>query len=118
MNNKILIVDDDIDIAEAMEMILSDVGYEVIVNREDDILGTINKEKPKLVILDVLMSGVDGRDICAAIKNDPLLRSTAVVMISAHPMVLKSVEKFGANYFLSKPFESDDLVRIVGKYVE
>jgi DNA-binding response OmpR family regulator len=118
MKKSIWILDDDIDIAEAINFILEDEGYTTQLLKEaTHILEDMHARKPSLLILDVLMSGVDGRDICAAIKADPALKSVPIIMVSAHPSAKEDIASYGADYFLAKPFEADELIRLVKKFV-
>lgn len=81
---KILIVDDDPDIVQAMRLVLQDKGYIVITseNAEEGINST-QKEKPDLIILDVMMPGQDGFDACRILKKDPGTQKIPILMLTA-----------------------------------
>ena len=69
---KILVVDDDPDIVEAVRTILETKSYEVIsASNGDEALRKVEEENPKLVILDIMMPKRDGFDVCYKLKNDP-----------------------------------------------
>lgn len=115
---KILIVDDDPGIVESLSAILEDEGYSVETALQgEEALRLVPKKHPDLVILDVLISGTDGRDICRSLKSDQETQNIPVVMISAHPQIRDEVFAAGANEFVAKPFEIDDLLHVIDKLV-
>jgi DNA-binding response OmpR family regulator len=107
MKNKILIIDDDKDILDALGEMLELSGYEVETCEKDG--GYIDKRieifKPQLILLDVLLSGHDGRHICRRLKSQDKTKDIPIIMISAHPDAEKSALEAGANAFLPKPFD-------------
>ncbi len=115
---KILIVDDDPDILEVVNLVLSTEGYatEGII-RGEDIYKSIKKDKPDLIVLDVLLSGNDGRNICRLLKKDKNTADIPVIMMSAQPNVKASITECGANSFISKPFSIDELLNTVNSYI-
>lgn len=116
---KILVVDDDESILDAMAMVLEDTGYKVkTILKSKEIFGGIDTFKPNIILLDVLMSGTDGREICKKIKQDEKKKHIPVIMISAHPNALNSYAKYGADGFLPKPFDTYKLLELVEKYTE
>lgn len=118
MTDKIFIVEDDVGILEAMDILLTESGYTVATEADArNVVVKIKKNKPDLVLLDMLMSGVDGRDVCTEIKNDKVLKDLPVVIISAHPSAHESVFHYGADDFLAKPFEVNDLLKIINKHL-
>jgi len=115
MSRKILAVDDDSDIVEIIKIVLESEGFEVsTLTSGRNVLNVISSMRPDLILLDVMLGGMDGRDICKAIKTHSLFKSIPVVMISASHN-LQSVLKLpdSPNDFLSKPFDIDSLVKKV-----
>jgi CheY-like chemotaxis protein len=113
---KILVVDDDKSILDVVSIILKDYGYKVIAESNgNETIRKVRKYKPNLILLDILMSGVDGRNICKRIKTDKSTKNIPVIMISAHPNSESSAYESGANAFLAKPFKIDDLISTVEK---
>jgi DNA-binding response OmpR family regulator len=114
MNKKILIIEDDIDIAEALTYSLEFVGYEVskaLADSYHDVFHPKNKDNfPHLVLLDILLSGKDGREICKELKSDNKTKHIPIIMMSAYPDAHESVKKAKANDFLPKPFDINDLL--------
>lgn len=114
MIKKVLVVDDDESILDAISMILEDEGYLVeVIFKGDEVFEKVKVFQPDLILLDVLLSGRDGREICKALKKDPVSSSIPVILISAHPHAERSVDECGADGFLAKPFETQDLLAIV-----
>ena len=111
---EILVVDDNKDICQLIESILMSEGYDVESCCNPLEFGSIiQRSTPKLIITDMLMSGVDGRTLTKEVKNNPETESIKIMMMSAHPDAAKVCENVGADDFLSKPFEIDVLVEKV-----
>lgn len=116
---KILVVDDDPDILEAMELILMTEGYNTkVILRGEDAHDKARQFSPDLIILDMLLSGVDGREICQVLKNSDDTRHIPVIMFSAHPLAHETVTKYGADSFIAKPFPIDELLVKVKKHLK
>ncbi len=119
-SKKIVVVDDDPDILDALQMTLEDEGYDVTTTEKgeyaENLRGT-NGNLPDLIILDVLLSGKDGRTICQKLKSQPETRHIPIIMISAHPNAKQSVKDVGADNFLAKPFDVNELLALVAKYL-
>ena len=119
MIKKILIVDDDIDILEPLALLLESNGYTVkTTSKGEQTYAAINIFKPNLILLDILMSGSDGRTICKKLKNDKKTKIIPVIMMSAHPGADRDALQVGANDFIAKPFETDELLEVVEKHLQ
>ncbi len=115
---KILVVDDEPDILEFVQAMLEDAGYEVVTTDKGDYLEKLhNGGLPHLILLDVLLSGKDGREIVKYLKNREETKRIPVVMLSAHPSAESTSRVAGADEFLPKPFEMDDLLALIQKYL-
>jgi CheY-like chemotaxis protein len=115
---KILVVDDEPDILEFVQAMLEDVGYEVVTTDKGDYLEKLhNGGLPNLILLDVLLSGKDGREIVKYLKNREETKPIPVIMLSAHPSSESTAKVAGAEEFLAKPFEMDDLLTLIRKYL-
>ena len=113
---KVYVVDDERSILEALEYLLIEEGYEVkTLSRGTDLL-KLNSDLPDLIILDILLSGEDGRQICKILKSDNRTKKIPVVMISAHPSAKMTIKECGADDFLAKPFEINDLLGLIEKH--
>lgn len=116
---KILVVDDDPDILDALRFMLEDSGYEVKTTEKGEYaenLRDTNGGLPDVIILDVLLSGKDGRLICQKLKSQEDTRHIPIIMISAHPNAKQSVSAVGADDFMAKPFDMDELLTKIAKY--
>ncbi len=114
----ILIIDDDMDILEAMQFMLESEGYDVQISNSYETLSKITpKNKPTLIILDVYLSGMDGRHICKKLKEAKITKLIPIIMISAHPNAEKSMLECKADTFLAKPIEMDDLLNAIASYL-
>lgn len=108
---KILVVDDDSGIGEMLKTLLEFNGFEVIHIEDPGKTEKIIKEEGiDLVLLDMLISGINGTDVCASLRKDQEIKETPVLMMSAlHEAGIKC-KKAGADDFIAKPFEMDDLM--------
>jgi DNA-binding response OmpR family regulator len=115
----ILVVDDDPDIGIMLKMMLEFKGYDVtLLNRADKTYEILDNNNIDLVILDMLIAGDNGTDVCAAIRKLESATELPVMMISALPDARQSCLQAGANEFLSKPFEMQDLLGKVKELIE
>jgi len=110
---KILVADDDEGIVDAIMMILEVMGYDVEFTYDGGAVVDAVKNKPNLILLDIWMSGHDGRDICKLLKADPQYQQIPILMISASRDIRQSALDAGANDFMEKPFEMDALLNKV-----
>ncbi|HEX8019158.1 MAG TPA: response regulator [Mucilaginibacter sp.] len=117
-NKKIMIADDDPGIVDAVEMLLEFEGYEVTSTVDGTTVLEMKKNLPDLLLLDIWMSGEDGRDICKKFKESELTKDIPVIMISASRDVRESAIAAGANDFLAKPFEMDELLKKVEQFTQ
>ena len=106
-----MIADDDPGIVDAIEMLLEFEGYEVSSTVDGTTVLDMKHDLPDLLLLDIWMSGEDGRDICKKLKQEPLTKNIPVIMISASRDIKESAMEAGADDFLAKPFEMDDLLK-------
>jgi DNA-binding response OmpR family regulator len=109
--NKILIVEDDHNLGIMIEEMLGFSGYNVMLSRKplqtnEDII----EHDIKLVLLDKLIYGVDGTDVCAKIRKTKAISKTPVLMMSALNKAKEDCMKAGASDFISKPFDMADLI--------
>ena len=108
---RIIVVEDNPDIRECLELILSDSGYSVMTFASPEgIFAAIEEHKPDLILMDVMLEGHDGRDICKAIKANRITGSIPVIIISATEGVEKTLADCCASDFVAKPFDIDLLL--------
>ena len=115
----ILVVDDDPDIGSMLKMMLEYKGYEVtLLSNASKTEQQLRNQLADLVILDMLIAGTNGTDVCRSIKSNPFSARVPVLMISALPDARKTCIDAGANNFISKPFEMQDLLTKVSNLVQ
>ncbi|MHB0995082.1 MAG: response regulator [Elusimicrobiales bacterium] len=117
----IMIVDDDLLVREISSSLLADAGYRVVTVEDSfEAVALIRKNKPKLVIVDIMMPGVTGMDICKSIKTDPELRHIKVVVCSAKCQEAEKhrAYRLGADYYLQKPYNVESYTRTVKGVLE
>ncbi len=116
MTKKILIVDDDESIVDALSLILRDAEFTVEATcKGSQTLTIVDRFQPDLILLDVLISGWDGRKLCKTLKASDQTKNIPVIMISAHPSAERSALECGANDFIAKPFDTNELLYRVCK---
>ncbi|MGA7615116.1 MAG: response regulator [Thermoanaerobaculia bacterium] len=115
----ILIVEDDAQVARLISLVLQRNGYtSEIVNDGSVALDHIRSNPPQLVFADLKVKGLAGDALCAALHNDPTTSGVPVVVVSGDRDIAEKARRCGAKDHLGKPFEFDDLIRLVKKHVE
>ncbi|HVT01123.1 MAG TPA: response regulator [Patescibacteria group bacterium] len=114
---KIIVVDDDPAILEVIKIILEENDYDVRTSSNSGFINNIDNDLPDLILLDVLLSGEDGRIITKKLKQGAKTKNIPVVMISAHPSANTSVYEAGADDFIPKPFDIDYLLEVVDRNI-
>jgi DNA-binding response OmpR family regulator len=108
---KVLVLDNDGDVLDIMQEALNYEGFQVkIIEETDNIFAVIDDFDPDLIILDYILSGINGGEICHQIKANPKTTDVPVMIMSAYPRVIKSLGYYGCDDFISKPFDLDDIV--------
>jgi DNA-binding response OmpR family regulator len=117
-NKRILLVDDDNDILDVMQEALSYEGYEVNgLIGTDNIFPEIIQYRPDIIILDYLLQGINGGELCHQIKINRHTNNIPVIMISAYPRVLNSIGNYGYDAFIAKPFNLNEISDRVNKLI-
>jgi DNA-binding response OmpR family regulator len=115
---KILIVDDDSAIVEALQIALEMEGYLVdSTTKGEDAYDKADETLPDLILLDVLLNGIDGRDIARRLKRNHRTKDLPIIMLSAHLAAQDSVTESLAEDFISKPFNINDLLQKIERMV-
>jgi CheY-like chemotaxis protein len=114
---KILVVDDEPDILEFLQIIFEDAGFLVDTSDKGEYLEKLNNGAlPDVVLLDMLLSGKDGRDIVKHLKSQEKTKHIPVIMFSAHPSAGQTALAAGADDFVEKPFDIDTLLDKIAHY--
>lgn len=109
---KILVLEDDVDLLAVVKTLLKKRGFEVCAysdwNKAKD---EIRHNKPQLILLDVFLTGTDGFEICKKLKSSGSTRNIPILMFSSYPNIEDTaIYEFGADDFMAKPFEVNDMV--------
>ena len=116
MQQTILIVDDETSFLDILQIILQRAGYKTVVTTNGkEGLNMVYEHRPNLVVLDDMLPGISGGDICMTLKNDPSVSHIPVILYSAGPRVRERefIRQIGANASMSKPFKPKDVVQLV-----
>jgi CheY-like chemotaxis protein len=119
LDTTILIVDDDADLREALVDVLTDKGYRVVqAGHGGEALDYLNANAPApaLILLDLQMPHMDGRQLMKVLKADPRHASIPVVLVSSQPDTRQLAQTLGAAAYLEKPIEIDPLLQSVESY--
>ena len=113
---RILVVDDNEDNAHIIRDYLESKGYQIsVAYNGDEAMSLFDQEKPSIVLLDVMMPGRDGWQVCREIKASPTGKNVRVVMVTALQdwMDKRQALETGADDFVEKPFELAKLGEVV-----
>ncbi len=114
MSAKILIADDEPNIVVSLEYMMKREGYEVLVARDGpSALEAIRRERPRLVLLDAMMPGMSGFEVCEAVRADADVRDTRILMLTAKGRetdIARGVG-VGVDAYITKPFSTRDLLQ-------
>ncbi len=121
MREKVLIVDDEPDILDLAKIAVEVGGYNVLTaTSAEQALPIIAKEKPNLILLDVVLPGTSGLELCRRLKRDPATRATKIIMFTALgtevDMMLDKKDK--ADAYMAKPFSNNALLTLIKKQLE
>ena len=112
-HKKILIADDNENIREALTYLLEDEGYDLLLAKDGaETLRKVRENRPDILFLDIMMPEINGFDVCRTIKNDPDLRETYVIMLTAKGQVAEQErgKEVGADEYIVKPFSPMELL--------
>jgi DNA-binding response OmpR family regulator len=111
MIKRILVVEDDIDIVEVLDFLLTDSGYIVeFLFQAEGIWDKIEELKPDLILLDIMLPDGDGRDICKELKQNLCTAKIPVIMVSGHDYIYDTITTVKANDIVTKPFKLSTLL--------
>lgn len=110
---KILIVDDEKDIVKMLDYNLKKEGYKTVSAHDgEEALRAANKEIPDLIILDLMLPGIDGLEVCKSLKKEPKTSAIPIIMLTAKSQELDKIIglELGADDYVTKPFSPRELV--------
>jgi twitching motility two-component system response regulator PilG len=117
---KILVVEDSPTTRKVIVLTLKQKGYSVVEAQDGlDALGKVNEEQPDLVLLDIILPKMDGYRILSIIKKTPELKDTPVILLTSKDGMINKVKGrlAGSTDYLTKPFETNDLIEMVHKHI-
>lgn len=117
----IMIVDDDRDLVNLVERVLTDEGYQVIRAYDgNSALALLKKDEPDLIILDILMPSIDGYSVCSNIKMDKTTKDIPVLILTALSSKLNKqlAQDTGADGYITKPFNSKHLLDTIARLLK
>ena len=118
---KVLVIDDSNTIRRSAEMFLRAAGYEVILAEDGfDALAKISDHAPQVIFVDIMMPRLDGYQTCALIKQNPVLKTTPVIMLSSKDGVFDRARGrlAGSDRYLTKPFTKEALLEAVKEHAK
>ncbi|NCD68318.1 response regulator [Mucilaginibacter agri] len=115
---RILIIDDQQDVLDLMTELLEPQEYQVTtLNQVQDIFTEIDNSQPDIILMDFILSGINGGEFCAQIKKNVHTKHIPVIFLSAHSRVIESPGNYGYDDFIAKPFDVDDVLATIKKYL-
>ncbi|WP_338870010.1 response regulator [Spirosoma sp. SC4-14] len=113
MNTHILIADDEPSILMSLEFLMKKQGYQVLIARDGaEAYELLQQHHPKVLLLDVMMPGMNGYELCAYVRKTPGFEHTKVIFLSAKNKDIDFQRGYdaGADLYLTKPFSTRELV--------
>jgi len=118
MQKKILIVDDEPNIVVPLEFLMEQNNFEVkVAESGEQALEAIEDFKPDLILLDIMLPGMDGYEVCQKVRQNPQLQQTKIIFLSAMARTIDIAKGMGlsADSYITKPFSISDVVDNVKK---
>ena len=121
MAKEILIVDDEPNVVVPIQFLMEQQGYRVMIaERGEDALDLIYQYKPDLVLLDIMLPGIDGYEVCEIVRLNPNFRKVKIIFLTAkgrEEEIAKGLA-LGADVYITKPFSNTELVAKVKELLE
>ena len=118
MDNRILVLDDDPGILQALDLSLTYSGFQVRpMLSGDNVFRMIEDFEPNLIIIDYLLRGRTGAEICQDLKNDPRKKNIPVIMLSASTEAAQRNAEYSCDAFMAKPFDLNVLVSEIRTFI-
>jgi len=117
MKKRILIADDDPGLRDIFQIILEKAGYDLEIKEDANEIFQNKFTIPDVFLVDKLLSGINGLDICQYLKNDERTSHIPVIMVSATPDIGVAAAKAGADDFIEKPFDVTHLLKVIERNI-
>ena len=113
MSKEILIVEDEPGVMAAIRFLMEQQGYNVsVAEKGEDALDLISTNKPHLVLLDIMLPGMSGWEVCETIRSNPEYRNVKIAFLTARrdeAEIARGLD-MGADAYITKPFNNDQLI--------
>jgi DNA-binding response OmpR family regulator len=121
MAKQILIVDDEPNVVMPIQFLMEQQGYRVMIaERGEDALDLVYQYKPDLVLLEIMLPGIDGYEVCEIIRLNPNYRNVKIIFLTAKGREVEIAKglALGANSYITKPFSNAELLAKVKELLE
>ncbi len=120
MNDKptVLIVEDNVDLADATRRYLEIKRFKVLISNGKDLQQILSEHQPDIIILDIFLGSLNGRDICKSLKENEQTKTIPVIMLSAHEKLSKAYDDNCADGYIMKPFALDELLEEIQSLIK
>lgn len=119
MNHYVLACDDDEGIVDIIRIVLEERGYDIqVTTKSEQVLDLIKQKKPDLILMDLWMPRLRGEEIVKKLKDNPDTAAIPIIVISASRDTVTIAKQIGADDYLSKPFDIEDLEKMVDGYLQ
>lgn len=113
----ILVVEDDPQVARLISLVLQRSGYDsTVVADGQSALDRAREVRPSMIFADLTIKGMGGEALCSALKASPETKNIPYIVVSGDRDIAEKARVCGADDYMGKPFEFDDLIRLVNKY--
>lgn len=109
--------DDNAAILDSLKIMLEDEGYEVETTDDGAVAQNMKKPLPDLLLLDVWMSDINGRDVCMRLKSATATKQVPIILMSAAKNIVQIAKTAGADDYISKPFQMNHLLETVSRHI-
>ena len=119
--HKILIVDDEKMLRLGLARCIEAAGFSAATAEDGlEALQLVEQERPDLIVLDVMMRGMNGLEVCRVLRSDPATRNIKIVFLSARGQEREKAEGLdaGGDFYITKPFDYRDLIKVVTQLLE
>ena len=117
--NRILIVEDNNDVLWVVKIVLKRYGFKVMaISRGEDVMPRTKSFRPHLILLDVVLSGISGIDVCNELKANEKTKEIPIIMFSAHANMNDILKLSKPDDFIAKPFDVNELVKKIKSQID
>ncbi|MEP6582692.1 MAG: response regulator [Ginsengibacter sp.] len=117
--NRILIVEDNHDVLWVVKIVLKRYGFKVMaIPRGEDVMEKMRTFRPHLILLDVVLTGISGIEVCNELKSNEKTKDIPVIMFSAHANMNDILKLSKPDDFIAKPFDVNELVKKIKNHID